>query len=154
MTEFKFDTLDDKLASQLPGAPFPEDSAIPSEEEGQLEVDGKPNAFGSADTAAPLGVEDAVIEGPKTEAEIAVDYVGAAKQLGLNDASNEFDNSSLTVEPAQSTNAETIEAAKQQEDPAPRRRGRRSNAEKAADEKAAAEKAAADKVEDGKTTEN
>ena len=104
--------LRDTTAAELDDAPFPEASRIPSATVTLEEADAKPDAFGDDSSAAPTGVEDAVIE-ESDGGDVPVTYEEAAQALGSNDAGNEFGNSSVSPEQpvAGSTNAETLNPA-------------------------------------------
>ncbi|AKJ72558.1 hypothetical protein PP301_gp020 [Gordonia phage GMA2] len=113
-------------AAQLPGAPFPEDGPIPTANVELEAPKGDPDAFGSSDTAAPDGVEDAEIEPSDYSDEIPVTYAEAAKALGSNDAGNEFDNLSVApgVEFANKTSAEELSTKSEDKKPEPKKAAR------------------------------
>ncbi|QEM41559.1 hypothetical protein SEA_FORZA_92 [Gordonia phage Forza] len=145
------DLKDNALAAQLDSAPFPEAGPTPTAHVELAEPTGEPDAFGDSSTAAPIGVVDAVIESPDltqiSNDDLPKTYEAAAKELGLNDAGNEFNNDAVTEwHKANNTNAETLDVApnepkkavtgavtpeaKTEEPAAPRRgRGRRPAAE-------------------------
>ena len=131
--------VDERTAAQLEDAPFPEAGPIPTAVVELEEGDGSPDAFGPSDSAAPLDVEDAVIEAPDGADVIPVTYADAAESFGSTDAGNEL--ASPAVEEwhrANSTSAEALSVAPDEPAKEPvKRRGRRTNAEIAA-EKAAA----------------
>lgn len=109
-------------AAQRPGAPFPEKDNIPS---GDLdptldEPDGKPDAFGSADTAAPDDVEDATLDDPEDpDQDIPVTPEEAAKAFGEGDAGNEYDNTAISEwHKANNTSAEALSGGEHQTDKA------------------------------------
>lgn len=114
MSTFDTELQDNAVAAQLPDAPFPEAGPTPTAHVELAEPSGDPDAFGDASTAAPYGVEDAVIESPDlneiSNDDLPKDYEGAAKELGLNDAGNEFNNDAVTEwHKANNTNAETLD---------------------------------------------
>lgn len=143
---------DERTAAQLDDAPFPEAGPIPTATVDLEEAAGEPDAFGDAESAAPLGVEDATLEAPSDKVKIPVTYVEAAEAVGQGDAGNELDSpaivewhkandtsaEALSIQPNESSaKSDAVEVADK-----PARRGRRTNAEIAA-AKAAAEAAAA-----------
>lgn len=126
--------------AQRPDAPFPEASNVPADVPPQLDdPERKPDAFGSAKTAAPDGVEDAVIESGDGH-EVPREPVAAAEALndGKHGTENEYDNTSVSdYHAANSTNAETVQVnpeleTVQTKPTTTRRRGR--PAKKAADD--------------------
>ena len=66
------DGKEEKTAAQLDDAPFPEAGPIPTATVELEAGDEKPDAFGDADSAAPLGVEDATLDAPSGDDEIPV----------------------------------------------------------------------------------
>ncbi|QDK02626.1 hypothetical protein PP304_gp078 [Gordonia phage Phendrix] len=97
--------------AQRPDAPFPEASNVPADVPPQLEdPDRNPDAFGSAKTAAPDGVEDATIEEGDGH-EVPKEPVKAAEVLndGKHEVGNEYENTSVAgYHEANTTNAETL----------------------------------------------
>lgn len=134
-----------KGVAQRPGAPFPEESNIPS---GDLdptldEADDKPNAFGSDKTAAPDGVEDSTIDDPEGH-DVPVTPEGAAEALndGNHETGNETDNTAIAEwHAANNTSAEALTGGEHQTDPAvdPEAKPAARTAEPTADDKKAAE---------------
>lgn len=113
--------LSEKTAAELDGAPFP-GGRIPEPDGGLGDADGLANAFGDNKSAAPLDVEDSVIEEPAGDDKIPNNFVEQAASFGGADGENEFGNTAVSeFHEANGTSAEELTIApKEDKKPEPK----------------------------------